>query len=397
MTVRLHRGDGDEKAHMDDGPPVYPDDLGEGAPTGDLAGPRWGFPRSPLGRRSVVPAGDSLAGRSVAARSSPAALFYLMETPKSMRSFEEHIDKIDLLVPTWYGVDGRGLVQGAPNPFVLQLASQKQLPIMPILSMTQGRDGFHRLLLDAEAQKRALEVLLVQARQYGFRGYQLDFENIAWTDRDAFSAFARRTAEALHAAGLQLSIAVVPNEPGHAGRSAFSKWMWEYWRGVYDLKALGDCMDFVSLMTYDQHTRWTTPGPVAGWDWTLAHLDYALQFIPKEKLSLGIPLYGYHWFAGNPVVGTEERSNISADYIDADESIPLAKQYGARIQWDAQDHEAFYWFYRDQMREWVWMPDARAFHDRYDLARQRGLVGFSAWVLGAEDPAIWNELPRARH
>ena len=69
---------------------------------------------------------------------APAALFYLMETPKSMRSFEEHIDKIDLLVPTWYGVDGQGLVQGAPNPFVLQLASQKQLPVMPILSMTQA-------------------------------------------------------------------------------------------------------------------------------------------------------------------------------------------------------------------------------------------------------------------
>jgi hypothetical protein len=33
---------------------------------------------------------------------------------------------------------------GAPNPFVLELASQKQLPVMPILSMTQGRDGLHR-------------------------------------------------------------------------------------------------------------------------------------------------------------------------------------------------------------------------------------------------------------
>jgi len=75
-----------------------------------------------------------------------------METPKSMRSFVEHVDKIDLLVPTWYGVDAQGLVQGEPNPYVLQLASQKKLPVMPILSMTQGRDGFHRLLLDVEAR-----------------------------------------------------------------------------------------------------------------------------------------------------------------------------------------------------------------------------------------------------
>jgi spore germination protein YaaH len=49
------------------------------------------------------------------------------------------------------------------------------------------------------------------------------------------------------------------------------------------------------------------------------------------------------------------------------------------------------------MREWVWMPNARSFHDRYELAKQRGLLGFSSWVLGAEDPAVWNELPRAGH
>ena len=335
----------------------------------------------------------ALVCASVVSAKAPTALFYLMGTPKSMRSFVAHVDKIDLLVPTWYGVDAQGLVQGAPNPYVVKVAQEKKLPIMPIISMTAGRDGSHQLLLDDGAQKRAIDSLLVQAKLHGFAGYQFDFENIAWTDRDAFSAFARRMAEAMHKAGRQLSIAVVPNAPGYAGGGPFSKWMWEYWRGVFDLRALGECVDFVSLMTYDQHTRWTTPGPVAGWGWTLEHLDYALQFIPKEKLSIGIPLYGYRWYAGNPVFGTQERSNISADYIDADESIPLAREYGAKIQWDADEHEAFYWFYRDQMREWVSMPDARAFRDRYELAKKRGILGLSAWVLGAEDPAVWDVLP----
>ena len=55
---------------------------------------------------------------------APTALFYMIETPKSMRSFTEHVDKIGLLVPTWYGVDAQGLVQGEPNPFVVQLAAQ---------------------------------------------------------------------------------------------------------------------------------------------------------------------------------------------------------------------------------------------------------------------------------
>jgi len=34
------------------------------------------------------------------------------------------------------------------------------------------------------------------------------------------------------------------------------------------------------------------PGPVTGWNWTTANLDYALKIVPAQKLSLGIPLYG---------------------------------------------------------------------------------------------------------
>ncbi|EGY02450.1 hypothetical protein AZA_87895 [Nitrospirillum viridazoti Y2] len=327
---------------------------------------------------------------------APTALFYMMETQKSINSFEQHIDKIDLLVPTWYGVDQNGLVYGQPNPYVLKLAHENKVPVMPIVSPVD-KQKFHDLITSETAKKAMIASLVQQAKEHGLIGYQFDFENIAWTDRDAFSLLVKQTATALHGAGLKLSIAVVPNAPGHAGRGPFSKWMWEFWRGAFDYKAIGDAVDLFCLMTYDEHTRWTVPGPVAGMPWVMEHLKYALQFIPKEKLSLGIPLYGYRWYTDNPVKpdGTEA-SNIAGAYFDADESIPQAKQYGAQIQWDPVEHEAFYYFYRDQMREWVFMPEARSFHDRYALVKEYGLEGFCSWVLGSEDPKVWDELPKAQ-
>ena len=69
------------------------------------------------------------------------------------------------------------------------------------------------------------------------------------------------------------------------------------------LRRWRNTVDLLCLMTYDQNTRWTMPGPVAGWDWTVENLNYALKTVPKEKLSLGIPLYGYHWYAGAPTRG----------------------------------------------------------------------------------------------
>ena len=327
---------------------------------------------------------------------APTALFYMMETQKSINSFEAHIDKIDLLVPTWFGVDENGLVSGAPNMYVLNLAKAHRLAVMPIISAGGDRKKFHELLTNETAKKAMISGMIEQARLYGFTGFQFDFENIAWTDRDALTLLTRQTAEALHKQGLKLSMAVVPNAPGYAGRGPFGKWMWEYWRGAYDLKALGQALDLVCLMTYDQHTRWTTPGPVAGMPWVMDNLQYALKVVPKEKLSLGIALYGYHWFAGDPVgEDGKEKSNISAQYIDADESFPLAKQFNVTMQWDPVEHESWFYFYRDQMREWVFLPDAHAFRDRYDVVKQYGLEGFCAWVLGAEDPKVWEELPNA--
>ena len=224
---------------------------------------------------------------------NPTALFYLMSTQKSTKAFMANVDKIDVVVPTWYGVDQNGLVSGTPNAYVYVIAKQKKLRVMPILSMTTGRDGFHKLMHDEDAKKRMIASLLIHGKKNGCYGFKFDFENIAWTDRDAYTLMVKQTADALHKAGLTMSVAVVPNAPGYAEGGPFSKWMWEYWRGAYDLKALGQAVELVSLMTYDQHTRWTTPRPVDGMVWMKKHLDYALTQVPKNKLSLGIATYGY--------------------------------------------------------------------------------------------------------
>ena len=87
----------------------------------------------------------------------------------------------------------------------------------------------------------------------------------------------------LHKEKLQLTIATVPNAPGFPGKSAFSHWLYADWRGAFDLKALAQSADLICLMTYDQNTRWTMPGPVAGYPWTVENLEFALQFVPKKS------------------------------------------------------------------------------------------------------------------
>lgn len=328
---------------------------------------------------------------------APVALFYMTNDPGSIRSFLAHSGKIDMLVPTWYAVDEDGLVTGGPNPLVLAEAQKQNLPVMPIVALFNLKK-FHQLAGSVEAQQRMNDAMLREARLHGYAGFQFDFENVSYLDRDGLSAVVARSAAALHQAGLKLTIATVPNAPGYPGQGGFAKWIYTDWRGGYDLAALAKSVDLICLMTYDQHTRWTMPGPVAGWDWTVENLDYALRSVPKDKLSLGIPLYGYHWYTAAPTIDKvtgEAIPHPTADYIGTPDALQLATAYGGKPEWDPLDKTAFFYFYRDQMREWIFYTDARTFLARYRLAEERGIQGFCSWVLGTEDPAIWNQLPTA--
>jgi spore germination protein YaaH len=331
-------------------------------------------------------------------QAAPVALFYMTRSPDSVRSFLAHSSQIDLLVPTWYQVDENGLVTGAPDPAVLKRAHDEKLAVMPIVALMNKKE-FHALVTSPAAQLKMNEALIRESKLNGYTGFQFDFEDIDWTDRDLLTALVKSSAEAMHGAGLQLTIATVPNAPGYPGQGGYSKWMFTDWRGAYDIAALAKYADLICLMTYDQHSRGTAPGPVAGWLWTVDNLNYALKSVPKEKLSLGIPLYGYHWYTGAPIKETDtgkEKMNPTAESISALNAQQLAEAYNGKIQWDAEDHSAWFFFYRDQLREWVFFTDQRTFKDRYDLAQQTGLQGFCSWVLGEEDPAIWKVLPQ-RH
>jgi len=325
---------------------------------------------------------------------APVSLLYIGSDPKSIRDFLDHSKQVDLAVPTWYHMDENGEVMGSPEKLVFDRCKADKTPVEPLIAMFDKK-GIHKLASSATAEDHLIEGLLREAKAYGYIGFQFDIENIDYLDRDLLSGLVKKTADALHAKGLQLSIAVVPNAPGYAGETSFGKWIYTDWRGAFDLESIGKSVDLVCLMTYDQHTRWTTPGPVGGWQWTLDNIEYALKVVPAEKLSLGIPFYGYHWFTAGPKVDKDgkEQSEHGGNYIASPDAELLAQRFGGKIQWDEVDHTAYFWIYRDYMREWVYFTDPRTFQDRYDLIKKYKLQGFCSWVMGEEDQGIWKLLP----
>ena len=333
------------------------------------------------------PAGAAVAGER---------LFYYVDAAASWQSFVAHADRIDVVAPQSYTVDSLGIVFGTVDAQLLTLAREKGVKVMPLLV----NEGFHqpslrRLLGDTVAQARAVRALVELCRTHRYWGIQFDVENVNLQDRDRFTAFFGRAAAALHGAGFTISVAVVPRASDDAIATGYGRFLQDSWRGAFDLAALAKVSDFVSWMSYDQHTRRTTPGPVAGLPWMREQLDFALRSVPPGKLSLGIPLYGRHWFTRYDG-SSPDRATVGHQAVGWTWGEHLAARNGATLTWDAAQGSTWGHYAVGGTWEWVFLEDVRAFQAKVALQQERRLRGISSWTLGQEDPRIWETLPARR-
>jgi spore germination protein YaaH len=363
-------------------------------------------PRHPLrGLLRAALAAAALVGplRAAAAQSPgprpperPERLFYYVDNERAYASLVRHIDQITVLAPQVYTVDSLGIFYGALDRRVLALAKARRVKVMPLF-VNEGfqQPGLRRLLADSAARARAVETMVALCREHGYWGMQFDVENINFQDRDRFTQWYEEAARALHAAGFTVSVAVVHRTEGVPGPTGYHRFLHESWRAGFDLPALARAGDFVSIMTYDQHTRRTPPGPVAGVPWMREVVDYVLRSVPPEKLSLGIPLYGDHWFVRYDGA-SPSRTQYTAESVSWAWGKGLAERAGGTVAWDAAQQVPYASFQVGGVNEWVYLENARSFSAKLALMREKRLRGFSAWVLGPEDEEVWTVLARER-
>ncbi|NIR50063.1 hypothetical protein GWO43_16285 [candidate division KSB1 bacterium] len=324
------------------------------------------------------------------------ALFYYYNSEASFESLKKNADKVSILAPGGYSVDEDGIVWGSVDSRVLKLARKHNVKIMPLI-VNPGFDQemLHKLLTNDVARKRAIKSMVGECQTHNYLGIQFDFENLNINDKELFTQFYKETAEALHTAGFQLSIAVVHRPEEYPGNTKYLKWLFKNWRAGYDLKALAEHGDFISVMTYSQHTRRTPPGPNAGVPWMTRNIEYFLQHVPPEKLSVGIPVASMHWYTAHD----NERYHVNARSwsrsLSYSEAIGIVEQFDAEITWHEEQKVPYTFFENDGVFEYIFFEDARSFQHKFDLVQKYKLRGFSVWVAGVEDPKIWDILDEA--
>lgn len=304
--------------------------------------------------------------------------YYVDYDRSSLEMVKRSAGHMDQVIVFGYGFDRQGNPLGREQDLVRGLTGP-QKRVLLFGNLTDGkfdRETARAILNDMAVQNRAVQAIIAKSDALGAASVQIDFEDLAPEDRDAYTAFLRRLKGELQARNMTLSIAA----------AAKTKDTRTGWGGATDYVAIGQIVDQFYIMTYDEHWRGGPPGPVASLAWTEKVIRYATGVMPAQKIVLGIPFYGYEWAAG-PEHGT--RTNRAYGYAAMARRV---QELGAKVTWDPVMGENVATFKSELGERIAWYPDERSVEAKLKLAYQYNLKGISIWRLGFEPDQWWHRL-----
>jgi len=285
---------------------------------------------------------------------------------------------LTFLSPFAYLINENGDLSPIADELSIQAAViQGVVPMMAITNFTStaaGSNLAHVVLSSPELRANVISNMLQIMGDKGYRGVNIDFENVLPEDRENYNQFLQETVDRLHPAGYFVSTAVAPKVSATQAGLLYE---------AHDYEAHGRIVDFVILMTYEWGYRLGPPQPISPINQMRRVVEYALSVMPASKIVLGFQIYARDWLL--PHVQGQEAQTFSPQ-----EAVRRAVQYGAAISYNTTAQSPFFRYVDEQGRQHeVWFEDARSAQAKFDLAKEFNLRGISYWALGYPFPQNW--------
>ena len=250
-------------------------------------------------------------------------------------------------------------------------------PLMVITNLSEGgfsSDLAKTILTNKEVQDRLLNNVVENLRTKNYRGLDIDFEFIYPENREDYNNFLRTTVNRLKPLGYTINSALAPKTSAEQKGLLYE---------AHDYPVHGALLDHVILMTYEWGYTYGPPLAVAPVNEIRKVLNYAVSAIPRTKIFMGIPNYGYDWTL--PYV-----PGSKADTVTNTGAVDLAVKENAEIQYNNVSQAPYFNYYDDNRKQHVvWFEDARSIEAKLELVDEYDLGGVSYWTIGKYFPQNW--------
>lgn len=286
---------------------------------------------------------------------------------RALGSLQQQSSHIDVYADFAFQLHSNGQFTGQVNNLALREAIARGIAPLILYHNFNGKtfdpQPLRSILSSSTSQRNCIRNM-VDLLPPTAAGVHVDFEGVEAPYRIPYLAFLESLRATLHERGLLLTIAIP------AKRSE-----WE--APGYDFAGIGRLCDSITIMTYDEHYSGGSPGPIASLPWMTQALDYAVRYIPKNKILLGIPVYGFDW------------SNEATRIVPMRDIAELVSQTNAHTLWSDPAVEPYFYYWRGRVKHTVWFENELSTKIRLGFVKSYRLRGIAIWRLGYETSRFW--------
>ncbi|KZE50082.1 glycosyl hydrolase [Brevibacillus parabrevis] len=290
----------------------------------------------------------------------------------------ETLPGVNVIAPTWFELkDAQGTLINRADSAYVKWAHKRGYQVWGLVTNGFNPDWTQSVLGSYDKRDKLIVQLIHYAHLYDLDGINIDFENVYYEDKERLVQFVRELTPYLHQQGLTVSIDVTIKSNAKT------------WSMFLDRKALAEVVDYMAVMTYDEH--WAASpkaGSVASLPWVEAGLQGVLEEVPNEKLLLGVPFYTRLWTEAKQADGTVKVSSKALSMPRAQEWIEERKLTPVLDKASGQ-HYVEYRDPKDGNVYKMWLEDVSSMAKRMELVKKYDLAGVASWRRGFEVPEIW--------
>ncbi len=289
---------------------------------------------------------------------------------------------LQAISPNYFDLDTDGTLKltSALNTHFINEMHQQGIKVIPFLSNHWNRE-LGRLAL----QKRESLAQEIADAIYNYKldGINIDIENMTEEDRDHYTDFVKQIRERL-SSDKSISVAVAAN-PRRFKTG---------WQASYDHRSLAKYSDYLVVMAYDESYKGSLPGAIASLPFVEDSIKQVLEYVPNEKVVLGIPFYGRYWKEGESCGGY----GLSLKKINA-----LIQEYQGQVLFDMvkQSPKALIKIDENQNSTnvskeltpgtyTIWYENEPSLKSKLRLVQKYNLKGTASWSLGQETQDTWD-------
>lgn len=282
----------------------------------------------------------------------------------SLSNLKRNIGHLDMIATESFFLNSDSIVDKTDTAALKVINKAKKAGIAIVSNFNKDHwDGasVKRIINNNDLQQKLISNLITLTKKHGFKGINIDFEELNLANTVGFNAFMKNLYRQFNAQKLIVTQDISPAN------------------NDFDPAILQKYNDYIIVMAYDQHDVSSNAGEISNQEWVEEQLDHICTKMDANKVILALACYGYDW--------PKNSTGVSITY---DEAITTAANYKSIINFDHKSANLnFNYIDGNLKRHKVYFTDAATNFNLIRKADDWDIAGIALWRLGSEDKRLW--------